>query len=235
MEKQRIRSLVSICLNGLTFILVLIYLIYSLAKDGEGNLGNSGVGMLKYYTNLSNFLAGIIALLILPFEIKAFINKKEATPLWVLLLKFATVIALLITFLVTACFLGPTNVANGGSYWSLFAKGNIIVHFLVPVIFFISFCFFEVYPEIKFPFSFVGVSTLLLYGTLYVINYYAEIVPGDGIKGQSAYDWYGFLQNSTPLKTTLTIVVMILFAYGLSYLVWLLNRISRKKIWKEGN
>lgn len=233
MEKKEIRKLIAICLNALIFILVIIYLILTLNNTGVGTLGNTGWGMLKYYTNLSNFLGAIVAVILLIYEIISFIKKKNIIPLWALLLKYASVIALMITFLITAGFLGPTNVINGGSYWSLFAGGNMIVHFFVPILALISFCFFETNPEIKFPFTLVGLSTVVLYAIFYVTNYYAELIPGGGIQGQSEYDWYGFFQGNSVPVSILIIIVILAFAYGVSVLVWFINKKCRAKFEKE--
>lgn len=232
MDKQRKRTLTAIILNSAVIIMVLVYLIMRLVSAGNEILGNSGLGMLKYYTNLSNFLAGIVAVIVLPYEIISFKRGKDILPLWALLAKFAITIALLITFLVTACFLGPTNVANGGSYWALFAGGNLIVHLLVPIIASTCFCLFETKPTIKFHFSFIGMSTLMLYAIFYIINFYAHLIPGGGIQGQSEYDWYGFFGDKGTLGIVLTIFAMLAFSYLLSFLVWLANKKSGQKIWK---
>lgn len=233
MSNQKKRNLIALILNAIVVVLVLIYLITRLVSAGNEILGNSGLGMLKYYTNLSNFLAGIISAIVLPYEIISFRKGKDALPLWASLIKFAVTIALLITFLVTACFLGPTNAANGGSYWALFAGGNFIVHLLVPVTSSVCFCLFETKPVIKFRFSFVGMSTLMLYAIFYITNFYAHLIPGGGIQGQSEYDWYGFFGDKGPLGIVLTIFVMLAFSYLLSFLVWLANKKSGQKIWKD--
>lgn len=233
MDTQRIRKLIAISINAIIVILIIIYLALTLNSVGVGTLGNTGWGMLKYYTNLSNFLGAIVALILLPYEIISFIKKKDILPLWALLLKYAAVIALMITFLITAGFLGPVNVSNGGSYWSLFAGVNMIVHFFVPILALISFCFFETSPEIKFPFTLVGLSTVVLYAFFYVTNFYAHLIPGDGIQGQSRYDWYGFFQNNSVPVSILIIIVILAFAYGVSVLVWFINKKCRTKFGKD--
>lgn len=229
MAKQDIKRLISISANGLIVILVIIYFALSLTSTVVGSMMGAGWGLLKYYTSLSNLFAGISASILLPYEIISFIKKQDIVPLWALLTKFVFTVALMLTFLISAVYLGPVYAMNGGSYWMMFEGLTIIVHLIVPILAFISFCFFENTKEIKFRYTFLGLSTVVLYSIFYIINYYCHLVPGDGVSVESQYDWYSFFQSDSPLYIIIAIIIILSLTYAISFLLWFLNKKTRNK------
>ena len=103
-----------------------------------------GTKIFTFYTEDSNILAGIAALLMVVF---LFVKKDiSEIPTFVLLLKFTSVICLLVTFLVTAFVLMPQSILTGGSmpWWYFFIGGSMLYHHtLNPIAALIVFLFFE--------------------------------------------------------------------------------------------
>lgn len=228
MEKRDIKRLISIIANGLIIVLVIIYLILSLSFEVSGSMMGAGWGILKYYTTLSNIFAMITSAILLPYQIISFVKKHDVVPVWSLILKLTSTVSVMLTFLISALYLGPINVTNGRSYWEMFSGTTMIVHLIVPLLAFASFCFLESSKEIKFRYSFLGLWTVLTYSIFYIINYYCHLVEGDGLSLESRYDWYSFFQSESILYVIITIIVIFSFTYAISFLLWFLNKKTAK-------
>lgn len=229
MASKEKRTLLSIIFNGLIVFLVIFYLIFSFLGIWTSSMGKADVTIFMYYTTLSNLFAAIAGAILIPFQIISLKKKEDVLPLWAILLKYCAVIALLLTFLISAFWLGPVEVMKGGSYWLMFEGVTSIVHFFVPMLAFFSFSFFETNKKITFPYSFLGLSSMGLYAIFYISNYYGHFLSTkDGI-----YDWYSFFQSDSPFFIILIILGIFLFAYLLSFLTYFLNKKMREHQEKE--
>lgn len=179
-----------------------------------------GILFLKFFTVQSNVLGGISALLYVIFLLRA--NKKQTKiPTWVHVLRYIATIDLTITFLVVALFLG--FITDEG-YFSMYANANFFFHLAVPVLSFVSFCFFEKAPKFKFSFTFLGIIHLALYSIFYLIVVLTHYDYQTG-KIDLYYDWYGFAQLGLPIAFVAAVVVI-----GLGFLVaFLLYKINNKQ------
>ncbi len=139
-----------------------------------------GTKIFTYYTENSNILAGIAALLMLVF----LLMKKDISgiPTFVLLLKFTSVICLLVTFLVTAFVLMPQSVLTGGSmpWWYFFIGGSMLYHHtLNPIAALLVFLFFENDKRFnKKKTIWCPVLITLFYGIVMLILNYLKITVG---------------------------------------------------------
>lgn len=232
MEKKQRRRLLSLIYNGLIVLSFILYLALVFAGFGAGSDGKpADRTIFMYYTTQSNLLAALVGMIIFPYQIISLKKKEDALPLWVTLIKFCAVVALMITFLISALWLGPVEIMKGNSYWFMFEGTNFIVHFIVPMLAFFSFCFFETSKKIIFPFSFLGLATMTLYAIFYISNYYGHFLSTP----EGSYDWYSFFQSENPFFIILIILGIFLFSYGVSFLIHFLNKKMREHQEKKEN
>lgn len=179
----------------------------------------------KFFTVQSNIFVGIISLILLVCEI-LFIKKKiKEIPRWAYILKMMSTLTVVLTFLVTLLFLAP--FATTRDFFSYYKNSNLFYHFLIPLISFISFIFFEGRKDIKFRYTFLGIVPILVYGIVYGIFVISNIK--NGIVPEK-YDFYGFLRGGAS-TVYFVIPLMIIIVYILSYGLWFFN----KKLCKENS
>lgn len=140
-----------------------------------------GINQVYYYTQDSNILAGISALLFLLF----ILIKKEINgiPMFVMILKFISATALLLSLLVVLGLLIPQSQLYGPKdmpwYSLLIGRSMLFGHILNPVVSVISFIFFEndkrfnKKNNIYFPLIFT-----LIYGIILLVLNYLRIFDG---------------------------------------------------------
>jgi len=213
------KSQISLILNVIIFLLAIagsifcfgeIYLFYTTPIE-------HGIKLIKFFTVQSNVLAGIVALLYIIFFVRKNKTNKNI-PNILHILKYIVTIDLIITFLVVSLFLG--FITEEG-YFSLFLNANFFFHFLIPLLNFISFVFFENSPKLKFSYTFLGIIHVILYSIFYLI-----VVLFNFKDGQVSlyYDWYAFAQKGLLIALICALVVL-----SLSYLVsFLLYKIKSK-------
>lgn len=130
--KTKTKNFVSIILNSLLVIFVLIGIIFSLKQDG--------LGMFKFYTQDSNYLALIVSII---FLISQILNRKTGKlPKFINLLRFIATSCLFVTFTVVIFILIPSFGLDSAPKM-LFAGSSLYFHTLCPLLSIISFIFFE--------------------------------------------------------------------------------------------
>jgi len=210
---------VSIILNLIIFVSVVIGTVFTLFDvdlHGAGLL-SSGFGYFKFFTVQSNVLMGIFAGVFLVYEFKFLNGRINKIPNVLYGLKLIFTVGVTLTFLTVVCYLGiiiPTG------FFSLFLNANFFFHFLVPVLSIITFIFFESRPDLKFSYTFIGLSHFLLYGVFYVTNVFTHL---DGGKVLPEYDFYNFVWGEN-WSMLVTVSVMLIITYGISFLLWFINR-----------
>ena len=132
----------------------------------------NGLRSLKYFTVVSNLLAG--------FAAAAWLLRPEARSVY--LLKLTAAVSLFITFVVTAGFLGPIY-----GYRAMYAGANLWFHLLIPLLACGEVLFLEdrIYSAGD---CLYGVTLLLVYGIVYGGNI---ILNGTGTPPHTN-DWYSF-------------------------------------------
>ena len=146
---------------------------------GGSLLSSRGLMSLKYYTTLSNIFAGIAAVIMIVVLAR---TKSGKVPVWAAVTKFASVVTVSVTFLVTLFFLAPT-MGIGGLY-----KGELMfMHAVGPVLTVVSFFMNRDLPEMKPSSALWATLPTILYGGVYSANI---MLNGVG-SGMNTNDWYG--------------------------------------------
>lgn len=219
-RKHRILAAADFLIVFMTlFALIVMYC----GLDISQLLSAKGISMLKYFTVDANFLTVFAAILAFPHEIRASRDPSHKLPRGILLLLFACVVSLALTFLTVIFFLGPLLG------WKKICEGsNLVMHLIMPVFVTGLFIWSGYGKHLRRQDLYVGLIPTILYGTGYLIH----ILMTDTSFGQHGNDWYGFAQWGVGMMAP-----VLLAAIGITWLitlaVWKIaggGKTSRQKI-----
>ena len=163
-------------LDRLTNIFIFIYTVCSVVlcfrKDGRWDR-SAGLRSLRFFTILSNLLAGIAAFLI-------FITLPRP-PYWIWFVKYIAACSVTVTFLTVMVFLGPAL-----GYKAMLSGKDLYLHLCGPLLTLLSFVFLERFYPLSFAAALLGAIPVIVYGLVYLY----EVV----MKGRWN-DFYGYNKN----------------------------------------
>ena len=210
------RRLISLAVDILVAVLVFrAWGRMALAFDENGALSSVGWGSLKYFTVLSNLLAGFAAVFSAALGSRALIRGEGGLPRWTVRLKYVSAVAVALTFTVVMVFLGPTF-----GYAGMFVGASFWMHLVVPLT-----CVFQCdvldrgLGAITRRDTLLAVLPMLIYGVGYVGNI---MIHGVG-RWPNTNDWYGFAAAGLGW-TPLVFLAVALATWGLALLI----RLPRK-------
>jgi len=207
--KKRVLSIVFNFILAAAVLGAWLYMVFHAA--GGLVLTAAGFANLKYFTILSNLLAGTAAIL---YAIRLLRGK---TPRWIELLKYSGAVSVGLTFLVVMVFLGPLY-----GYGSMFRGANLLFHLLIPLAAMAEFAFFLPFRPMRFSESLLATVPMLLYGFGYLGNI---LINGRG-EWPNTNDWYSFTYWGMGVAL-LIFAVIILATWGIALLLRLANRKAR--------
>lgn len=177
-------------------------------RNGDQKLSTTGLHSLKFYTVLSNLLSAVVALVYLSVSLTG------TTPGTVLLaLKLAAATSVMVTFLTTALFLGPTMG------WRLVYSGpNFNLHLTLPLLAAIDVAFITPVGSLGSWAPFVATIPTVLYALWYVRRLLVYGAQKDGI----VYDFYGFTRWGTD-KIALLVAIMLAATLCVALVLWTIS------------
>ena len=186
--------------------------------DDSSMLITDGIENLKYYTVLSNILAGIVAFISVIQHVQRK-SKKQSVRHFLAYARLVTATAVTVTFLTIGLFLGPLY-----GYSKMYRNANFFFHLVVPLLVVIDLLFFEDDREYPFGATMAAAAVTFAYGVFYLVNIF---INGIG-EWPDSNDWYGFLNWGFG-------VGMIIFACItlFSWLISLLLRVATKKTHRQ--
>ncbi len=206
---------ISMFLNCLIFILVsfsVVAMMTGLEFTGPNTLlSDTKVNVFKFFTVDSNILAGISCLLLFIAEY-LHIKKKKSIPKIISIIKLMGTVSVLLTLIVTIAFLVPSS--NAGLL-AFYQNSNLFFHFIVPVLCFISFAFFDPI-TISFKDTFLGIIPMFIYAIFYLTAVFTHLDHG---KVLWKYDFYGFLKWGTQ-SAFIVLPIIFIFTYLISLGLW---------------
>lgn len=188
----------SIIINALIFVTTFAIVISHFQEDGVWRF-RYGLKQFRFFTNLSNILCAIAALLMAISQIGGGITR------FVFLLKYLGTVSLTLTFLTVLLFLAPFQ----GGFAKWFGGEFFYTHLIGPLLAILSFCLMERRP-MSLGTAMMGLIPMLLYGALYL--YKVMLAPED----QRWEDFYGFNRNGMWLISGVAMIVgasLICLAY----------------------
>ncbi len=140
-----------------------------------GALSTTGLVSLRYFTVLSNLLAGAASLCCLCLRRR---------PGWLIRLRLTAAAAVALTFLTVLLMLGPLY-----GFLSMYRGANLWFHLILPLASCVGFVLLDGPRPLPRSAAWPAVLPMLLYGLGYCGNILAH---GKG-QGPATNDWYGFL------------------------------------------
>lgn len=189
-----------------------IVISYFCGNDGEYHIPP----YFRFYlfTTDSNILCMLTSVIIGWFEIR-YLRTGKPIPKAAVILKLVGTTAVALTFTVVVFFLGPTM----GFVTMVFGGTSLYMHFLGPLIAFLSFCFLENVHRIEKKYLIPAALPTVIYGIVYVTM---VIIIGEENGGW--IDFYGF---NTGGFWYISCIVIILATLGLAAVLRLVhNRLS---------
>lgn len=175
---------------------------------GAGMLLNTtGVGSLKYYTILSNLLSAAAS----AWLVASLLGGE--CPRIVFLAKFAATTSVMVTFLVTLVFLGPTM-----GYAIMYAGPNLFLHLVLPLMALME--VWVLWPRLGLS---LGDTAWAVVPTLaYAVFYYGNILVNGVGEPPALNDWYGFTVWGLD-RMPIVFVVVVLVAWAIALAIRALN------------
>jgi len=153
-RKARILMILALIVNLVIFVQEVRYF-----AEFMGSLRTA----IVWFTFDSNIFAGVASFIMAFDLIESLVIKRKTAHRGVLLMKYAAVTGVTITFLTVVCYLGPVVKVRG-----LFAGSGLYAHLLVPLEAFFSFVLLERGAKLKWYHMFIGIIPVLIYGIVYV-------------------------------------------------------------------
>lgn len=190
-------ALALIC--NLVIVVSTILVIRSFCKTEEGIYRWSyGAWRFKFFTTLSNVLAAVTALIMVPVEIVA-LFKGSGIPNLALGLKYIGTVVVTLTFLTVLFYLGPTQ-----GYKEMFSGVSFYTHFLGGAIALFSFCVLE-----EGNLSMIWIIFAMIPMTLYALMYKHMVLDKGPLNG-GWEDFYGFnVHDRWKISACIMLVLML--------------------------
>lgn len=202
---------VSFILNIIIFVLVVIATIMMFCgirfTTNDIALEATKLSMFKYYTVDSNIFAGLGSLTLLIYQYLLMKKKIKKIPNAVYIFKHMGVIGVSLTFITTLLFLGPT-IPTG--FFSLYTNSNFFFHLVIPIVCFVSFCFFDKFEQKK-SYTLYSLIPTFIYSIFYFGNIIMHIT--DGLV-DIKYDFYGFLNGKF-----INVIYVLPIMFAITYLI----------------
>ena len=156
--------------------------------------------VMRYFTTLSNLFCAAACLCVAAFRLTG------AVPRWVLILKYAGTVEVMVTFLTVMLFLGPSF-----GYKNLLTGPDLWLHAVCPLLALVSYLAWD-RTEGPLPLALLGALPVLLYGLMYLKKAVLEKTPE-----KRWDDFYGFNRGS---RWPLSFAVMLTAGVLLSLALW---------------
>ena len=190
----------SFVINAMIFLITAIVIVSVFRKDGRWDM-NAGRSALRYYTQLSNVLCGIAALMMCLFP--------SSNAAW--LFKYVGTAALMVTMLTVFLYLGPAI----GSLKPLLSGGSFFFHLVDPLLALVSFVLLE-RRGLRFGTALIGMLPVVLYGVWYL--YKVVLAP----EQKRWDDLYGFNKQG---KWPISFAIMMAGGFAVCMVLMLLQNI----------
>ena len=178
---------------------------------------------MSFILNLIIFVLVFIATLFMVLNIK-FMNVEDFVFLSskIEVLKYYTVdFNIFMTFLTVVFYLAP---ASKKGYFILFTNSNLFYHFIVPVLSFVTYVFFE-NNKLKIKDCLLSIIPTLIYALFYLFNVLVHLNNGIVLY---EYDWYGFATGGI-VGIIIVFLLMLFITFIIGVLLNMFNKICMKK------
>lgn len=178
MLNSKTKNIIALILNAYLFISTVAVIMYGVSTHVLFETEDFFIikfSYFRYFTNLSNFFAGLCAFTALTFNINNLVEGKDEMPKWIVVCQLISTSAVLLTFVVVLLFLAPINTLEGrgvAGYFEMFEKDMFFFHFFNPMLSTVIFIFFTK----KYDYTKLEKLFVLLPFVVYAILYFIMVV-----------------------------------------------------------
>lgn len=212
--KKIILTLVHLSIFVTTVVLTIRGVFFGAAA---GQLGENMIsyGFFRAFTVDSNDFTAIASLIMAINLIISLFKKEYEIPYWAILLQYISGVAVGLTFITTAVFLAPSQVALGNSYWLYFSQDMFFLHFTTPLCTILAYIFGPSKINFHIKENFMGLIPLSIYAIVYILN---------AIILKTWIDFYGFTFGGQYWTILPVLCVIYLVTYSIGKLMIIFRR-----------
>ena len=205
MTKKKL--IISVVINFLIFVTTTFSIIHSFFAEAVGNMeGYARWGIFVFFTIDSNLFCALASLAVGIFNlIKIIKNDFEKENKVLDLIKFISTVAVGLTFITVVLFL--VFIYGVG----VLVGDNFVLHLSSPILAIISYMFFDSKITNKIKVVLLGILPTIIYGAVYITM---TVLIGHDNGG-----WYDFYMFNMGGMWPITVIVMLLVTFGISFLI----------------
>ena len=214
----RWRSIVALCACLVTLFFSLVPIGYSLQYKSLDGIRH----LFRYFTNDTNIMTALAAVLIVPYAIEGISKKRLTYPKWLQRIHYAGTTNLLLILVFSVCFISQYDPVLA------FGNANFFLHIICPIMITISFFMTEANYPLDRKDNLIALIPVFSYACLYL---YKVII---------AKTWPDLYMLNAYIPFYVSAVLMFLLAYLLGWLIrFLYNKLRSfrekklKLIWGE--
>lgn len=181
---------VCVCI-GVTMNLTTIY---------DENFDHMGLRTFCMFTVNSNILAAAAMAMVIPYTLDGLRKHNYHLPRWIVVLVYAGVTAVALTFLISLFVLAPFK-----GFVLIFTGSRFFLHGVCPILAVVAFCFFMTAQRLRLVDSLIALIPVLIYAVLYTVM---VVVIGEDSGGWN--DFYGFFTH-LPMWVPLAAIMPLTF------------------------
>lgn len=221
---NRKRNTISLIINSFIAISTFIIMIKGIsfgASSGQVGENMIGIGYFKPYTIDTNVINGIVAFMMVAFNINNLIEDKDELPRFLVVGQLIATVGVTVTILTVVFFLAPTNyISHMGIAW-LFSNDMFFFHLVNPILSIINFVLLDKRYVLNKKEICFGISTTVIYSFVYLYNV---------VLAKNWSDFYGFTFGGKLYMGLISMIVMYAATLLISFVLAKLNSkgISKK-------
>ena len=205
--------------------LVMLYTIFIEIKAFDLTIRSIGINIFTYYTEISNLITLISAVVALVYIILKFKSSELEFPKWLSSLRFLSATMLLLTMLITIFVLVPYSPHLKDSL--LFSGYGLYHHTIAPILTIVSYILLEPHSNKK-KIMFLPLIATLIYGvTMIILN----------ILGKVSGPYFFLKVHNQAVSTTviwcISLLLLVLAFAGLIYFVAFVFDFLKRKLTKN--
>jgi len=194
-------------------VCVCIGVTMNLTTLQDENFDHMGLRTFCMFTVNSNILAAAAMAMVIPYTLDGLRKHNYHMPRWIVVLVYAGVTAVSLTFLISLCILAPVK-----GFLLIFSGSRFFLHGVCPILAFVAFCFFMSEKRLGILDSLLALIPVAIYSALY---YVMVAVIGEENGGWN--DFYGFL---TRLPAWIPMTLILPLTFGIATVIRILHNRS---------
>lgn len=210
------RSILALISSCIVFIFALSGVIWGfLLKPSEEFPEMGTIKVLEFFTSISNLVAAIGCVLLIPSAITGIKKYQYVTPRWAIKFLYSGTIMLTLVFLFTLCGLIPVIGI------SAIQGNNFLLHIITPISCILLFCFIESDVHI----SYIDMLIAMIPFTIYAIVYFIMV----GIIGVEHGGWRDLYQFMKYVPKELALFLMFLGETIIAFILRIVHNFFNEK------